>query len=349
MPKPVQNINISKVVPLIAPRKLCAELPASPKITGHVFRSRETVKNILAGKDPRLLAVVGPCSIHDVKAALEYAKRLNTLRKKLGRRLFIVMRVYFEKPRTTLGWKGLIADPYLDGSADMPQGLRIARKLLLDINAMGLPAATEMLDPIVPQYTADLISWAAIGARTTESQTHREMASGLSMPVGFKNSTDGNLQIPMDALASARHPHSFLGINSLGQTAVIRTKGNPDVHIILRGGKNAPNYGPRQIRETETRLSEAGLPPAIMVDCSHANSGKRAVNQEKVLRNILRQRQAGRRSIIGFMLESNLLPGSQGIPVDLTDLKYGISVTDECLGWEKTEKLLSRAGRRNKT
>jgi len=348
MTKPVQNINISKVIPLIAPKALASELPAGPRIATHVFRSREAVKNILSGKDRRLLAVVGPCSIHDVKAALEYAKQLNALRKKFSRRLFIVMRVYFEKPRTTLGWKGLIADPYLDGSADMPQGLRIARRLLLDINAMGLPAATEMLDPIVPQYTADLITWAAIGARTTESQTHREMASGLSMPVGFKNSTDGNLQIPMDAMASSRHPHSFLGINSLGQTAVFRTKGNPWVHIILRGGKNSPNYGARYVKDAESRLRAAGLPPAIMVDCSHANSGKSQANQEKVLRDILKQREAGRKSIIGFMLESNLLPGSQCIPVDLTDLRYGVSITDECMGWEKTEELLSFAYSRNK-
>jgi 3-deoxy-7-phosphoheptulonate synthase len=345
--KPVQNVNISAIVPLISPVKLCAELPASPKISAHVYRSRRAVQDILLKKDPRLLVIVGPCSIHDVDAALEYAKRLNILRRKYRERLFIIMRVYFEKPRTTLGWKGLIADPYLDGSADMPKGLRMARKLLLDINALGLPAATEMLDPIVPQYLAGLVTWAAIGARTTESQTHREMASGLSMPMGFKNSTDGNLQIPVDAMASARHPHSFLGINPQGRTAVVRTKGNPFVHLILRGGKNSPNYASSYVLETEKRLAAADLPAVIMVDCSHSNSNKRHDQQGKVLKNILVQRKAGRSSIIGVMLESNLLPGNQAIPSNLAELKYGVSITDGCMGWEETEELLKKAVGRN--
>ena len=341
--KIVRNVNIVRVVPFIPPNALYAELPASGKITDKVFHSRETIKNILLKKDKRLLAIVGPCSIHDIPTALEYAGKLFALRQKYERRLFIIMRVYFEKPRTTLGWKGLIADPGLDGSADMPRGLRLARKLLLDINAMGLPAATEMLDPIVPQYIADLVSWAAIGARTTESQTHREMASGLSMPVGFKNSTDGNLQIPMDAMGASRHAHSFLGINPLGQTAMVSTKGNPFVHLILRGGKDRPNYKPRCIREAVSRLKAAHLPDGLIVDCSHANACKRQANQEKVLKNILRQRADGQKSIIGFMLESNLLPGCQPIPTDRKELIRGVSVTDECMGWEKTAELLEAA------
>ncbi len=346
--KPVQNINIEEVIPLISPRKLVTEFPISNRVSDHVFRSRETIKNILTGKDKRLLSIVGPCSIHDIDSALEYADKLSSLGKKYSDRLFLVMRVYFEKPRTTIGWKGLIADPYLDGSADMPHGLKIARKLLLKINAIGLPAATETLDPIIPQYIADLVSWTAIGARTTESQTHREMASGLSMPVGFKNSTDGNLQTPLDAMTSSLHPHSFLGINQRGETAVVRTKGNPNVHIILRGGKSGPNYGPEHVRETIELLTKARLPQGIIIDCSHSNSWKHHENQEKVLKSILCQRNSGTSSLVGFMLESNLKPGNQPIPGNLSELAYGISITDECIGWDKTKELLEFAWKNSK-
>ncbi|MBL8028099.1 MAG: 3-deoxy-7-phosphoheptulonate synthase [Fibrobacteres bacterium] len=345
MSKVIQNVNISRVVPLISPAKLNSELVVPSKTSDMIYSSRYTIQQILNGKDDRMLAIVGPCSIHDVKAAMEYAKKLNALRKKLAKKMFIVMRVYFSKPRTTIGWKGLIADPYLDGSADIFQGIRIARKLLLDINNMGLPTATEMLDPILPQYIAGMISWAAIGARTTESQTHREMASGLSMPVGFKNGTDGNLQIALDAMESSRHPHSFLGINSNGQTAVVRTKGNRDVHLILRGGSDGPNYASAHVEDAEKRLKENGLTPAMIIDCSHANSGKKHTAQETVLSNIVKQRTSGRKSIVGFMLESNLFPGSQKIPVDISELKYGVSITDECMGWDKTTEILTKAAK----
>jgi 3-deoxy-7-phosphoheptulonate synthase len=345
MTKSIQNVNISRVVPLVSPTKLNSELSVPLKTADMIYKSRQAIQTILQGRDSRMIAIVGPCSIHDVKAAMEYAKRLNTLRKKLEKKLFIVMRVYFSKPRTTIGWKGLIADPYLDGSADIPQGLRMARQLLLDINKMGMPTATEMLDPILPQYIAGLISWAAIGARTTESQTHREMASGLSMPVGFKNGTDGNLQIALDAMESSRHPHSFLGISSNGQTAVVRTKGNPYVHLILRGGSGGPNYSSPDIEIAENKIKEKGVASAIIIDCSHANSGKKHTAQEAVLSSILKQRKSGRKSIVGFMLESNLYPGSQNIPIDISELKYGVSITDECMGWTKTEEILSRTAK----
>ncbi len=338
--KITQNVNISRIVPLVSPKKLADIIVAPATVQNSVFENRRKIRNILNGKDNKILAIVGPCSIHDTKAALEYADKLSQLKRKVKETMLIVMRVYFSKPRTTIGWRGLIADPFLDGSADIPQGLHIARKLLLDIASMGLPTATEMLDPILPQYISDLISWAAIGARTTESQTHREMASGLSMPVGFKNSTDGNLKVACDAMESSRHPHTFLGINELGRTAVVSTKGNQDVHIILRGGSHGPNYSSAVIEETATLLRGRNLSPAIVIDCSHANSGKKHTAQEKVLRDIAIQRATGQKNIAGFMLESNLFPGSQKIPNELCDLKYGVSITDECMGWQETEALL---------
>jgi len=284
--------------------------------------------------------VVGPCSIHDFKGALEYATRLAALREELEQQFCIVMRVYFEKPRTTIGWKGLINDPHLNGTHDIEQGLKLARKLLLEITGMGLPAATEFLDPIIPQYLADLVSWAAVGARTTESQTHREMASGLSMPVGFKNGTDGSLQIAVDAMCSAMTPHSFLGIDQDGVTSIIRTTGNPVGHVVLRGGRLRPNYDAESIRESEAKLQQAGLPAALMVDCSHANSGKQHARQEDVWRSVIQQRLAGTRSLIGVMLESFLSEGSQPIPKNPAELQYGVSITDSCLGWEVTERML---------
>jgi len=319
---------------------LKSDLPITDAASATVTRGRQAVIRILRGEDPRLLVIVGPCSIHDVAGALEYAQRLNALRQEFLSQMEILMRVYFEKPRTTIGWKGLINDPHLDNTQDIESGLKMARKLLLDITTMGLPAATEFLDPIIPQYTADLISWAAIGARTTESQTHREMASGLSMPVGFKNATDGSLQIAMDALHSARTPHSFLGIDQDGVTSVVRKTGNRDGHVVLRGGRLQTNYDPQSIHDAQMRLTQAGLPAALMVDCSHANSGKQPARQEDVWRSLIEQRTSGTRSLIGAMIESYLHEGTQPIPQTLSELRYGVSITDACISWETTERLL---------
>jgi 3-deoxy-7-phosphoheptulonate synthase len=335
-----QNLHVRETVRLLTPRALKQELPMPEEANRTVFMSRTAVASILAKKDPRLLVVVGPCSIHDVDAALEYGQRLRTLREELHARMEIVMRVYFEKPRTTIGWKGLINDPHLDGSYDITAGLKKARRLLLDLTAMGVPAATEFLDPIIPQYTAELITWAAIGARTTESQTHREMASGLSMPIGFKNGTDGSLQIALDAMQSARSPHSFLGIDQEGITSIIRTTGNPAGHIVLRGGRNRPNYDAESIREAESKLVQAGLPPVLMVDCSHANSGKQHARQEEVWHSVVEQRATGSGSLIGLMVESFLHEGNQLFPRPATELKYGVSITDACISWEVTERML---------
>jgi len=342
-PPKTENLNILELSPLITPRKLKQELEASPVILNHVFAARQTIRDILTGNDPRLLIVIGPCSIHDPAATLEYATRLAVLRQELERELFILMRVYFEKPRTTIGWKGLIYDPHMDGSADIACGLRLARRMLLKINEMGLPTATEMLDPIVPQYTADLVSWVAIGARTTESQTHRQMASGLSMPIGFKNRTDGNVQVAVDAMEAARHPQSFLGIDEDGHIAIVRTNGNPCGHLILRGAKSGPNYDAAGIRDACARMTAGGLPPKLMVDCSHGNADKKFTAQEKVWNSVLTQHMDGNSAIIGMLVESNLCEGNQPIPKDLEDLHYGVSVTDECLGWETTEKMLRGA------
>lgn len=328
------------MAPLLTPRALKSELPATEAANKTVFTSRQRVTNIIQRKDPRLLVVVGPCSIHDVRGATEYAQKLNALRSQLADQMEIVMRVYFEKPRTTIGWKGLINDPHLDGTHDIETGLKIARRLLLDITAMGLPAATELLDPITPQYIADLVTWTAIGARTTESQTHREMASGLSMPVGFKNSTDGSLQTAIDAMGAARQPHSFLGIDQDGLTSIVRTTGNSAGHIVLRGGRTRPNYDPQSIAGAERKLVEAGLPPVLMVDCSHANSGRQPARQEHVWRSVIKQRAGGTRSLIGAMLESYLSEGNQPFPQPVSKLVYGVSITDPCISWEVTERLL---------
>ena len=335
-----QDLHVKGIVRLLTPRELKAQTPTPDAVNAMVAQSRERVIRILRREDPRLLVVIGPCSIHDEKGALEYAARLNTLRQEFADHLEIVMRVYFEKPRTTIGWKGLINDPHLDGSQDIETGLKIARKLLLDITGMGLPAATEFLDPIVPQYIADLITWAAIGARTTESQTHREMASGLSMPVGLKNSTDGSLQVAIDAMGAARHPHSFLGIDQDGVTSIVRTAGNPDAHVVLRGGRAQTNYDARSIRAAEGKLKSEGLPQVLMVDCSHANSEKQHARQEDVWRSVIQQRVDGTSSLIGLMVESNLNEGNQPISKNRADLRYGVSITDSCIGWETTERML---------
>jgi len=335
-----QDLHVKEIVPLLSPRALKAQTPTSDAVNATVARSRERIIRILRQEDPRLLVVIGPCSIHDEKSALEYATKLNALRKEFADRMEIVMRVYFEKPRTTIGWKGLINDPHLDGSQDIETGLKIARKLLLEITGMGLPAATEFLDPIVPQYIADLITWAAIGARTTESQTHREMASGLSMPVGLKNSTDGSLQVAIDAMGATRHAHSFVGISEDGVTAVVRTNGNPDAHVVLRGGRAMTNYDAASIKAAEEKLAAEKLPPVLMVDCSHANSEKKFAKQEEVWRSVLQQRVEGTKSLIGVMVESHLNEGNQPIPKNLADLRYGVSLTDSCIGWETTERML---------
>ena len=335
-----QDLHVKEIVPLLSPRALKALSPTPEAVNDSVALARERVIRILRQEDPRLLVVIGPCSIHDEKSALEYATHLSQLQKEFADKMEIVMRVYFEKPRTTIGWKGLINDPHLDGSQDIETGLKIARKLLLQIASLGLPAATEFLDPVVPQYTADLITWAAIGARTTESQTHREMASGLSMPVGLKNATDGSLQVAIDAMGATRHPHSFLGINDDGVTSIVRTNGNPDAHVVLRGGRAMTNYDAVSIKAAEEKLIAEKLPPVLMVDCSHANSEKKFAKQEEVWRSVIEQRVSGTKSLIGLMVESHLNEGNQPIPKKLAELRYGVSITDSCIGWETTERML---------
>jgi 3-deoxy-7-phosphoheptulonate synthase len=335
-----QDLHVKEIVPLLSPRALKALSPASEAVNASVAQSRDRVIRILNQEDPRLLVVIGPCSIHDEKSALEYATRLSKLQKEFAGQMEIVMRVYFEKPRTTIGWKGLVNDPHLDGSQDIETGLKIARKLLLQITGLGLPAATEFLDPIVPQYIADLITWAAIGARTTESQTHREMASGLSMPVGLKNGTDGSLQVAIDAMGATRHPHSFLGMNEDGVTSIVRTSGNPHAHVVLRGGRAMTNYDAASIAAAEQKLIAEKLPPVLMVDCSHANSEKKFAKQEDVWRSVIEQRAGGTKSLIGLMVESHLCEGNQPIPKNAADLRYGVSITDSCIGWEATERML---------
>jgi 3-deoxy-7-phosphoheptulonate synthase len=340
----IHDVHVAAAQRLIAPRALKEELPLTDELAQWVADSRETVRRVISGEDRRLMAIVGPCSIHDPDAAVDYAQRLAGLAPKVAGRIHVLMRVYFEKPRTTTGWKGLINDPHMDDSCDMELGLRIARRLLIEINSMGLAAATELLDPITPQYIADLISWTAVGARTTESQTHREMASGLSMPVGFKNRTDGDLRIALNAIESARGAHSFIGIDQDGQTAIIRTTGNPLTHVVLRGG-DKPNYDANSIGECERMLTSAGLPARLMVDCSHAQTNKDYTRQPAVLRALIEQLAAGNRSIMGVMLESNLEAGNQKLGPDRNALKYGVSITDPCIDWPTTERCLLEAAR----
>jgi 3-deoxy-7-phosphoheptulonate synthase len=337
----VQNVNVAGIRTIITPRQLEDELPMTPAALRTVIEGREEIRRIIRGEDRRLLAVVGPCSVHDVKAAEEYAGRLAELRKRVADRICVIMRVYFEKPRTTIGWKGLINDPHLDGSFDMTHGLRLARRLLLHINELGLPCATELLDPIIPQYIDDQIAWAAIGARTTESQTHRQMASGLSMPVGYKNSTDGSIQVAVDACKAARSQHHFLGMDENGVACIVETRGNPDGHIILRGGTSRPNYDPETVRQAAKLLEKNGLSPRLMIDCSHANSAKKHENQRVVWESVIAQRKDPSCPIMGVMIESNLFPGRQDIPEDVSQLKYGVSITDACIGWDETERMLS--------
>lgn len=340
--KKTYDVHVEKFIPLVSPATLKEELPITAVATETVLTGRQIIENILSKKDKRILVIVGPCSIHDVEAALEYAKKLNELRQKVAETLYVVMRVYFEKPRTSVGWKGLINDPRMDGSCDMEAGLRVARQLLFQITEMGLPTAGEMLDPITPQYIAGLVCWGAIGARTTESQTHREMASGLSMPIGFKNATDGDLTTALNAMMAAGSPQSFLGIDHRGRTSIVKTRGNPWTHLVLRGGSR-PNYDSVSIGEALTLLREKKLAEAVMVDCSHANSKKDHRNQVIVWQDVINQRIDGNSALIGLMLESNLNEGNQKITGDLHSLKYGVSVTDACISWEMTEQLLLSA------
>lgn len=339
----IYNVNVVAQDLLLTPGELKTEMPLTDAARETILSGRRTIARILNRKDPRLFIVVGPCSIHDVEAAHEYADKLNGLVKRVSETLYIVMRVYFEKPRTTIGWKGLINDPYMDDSFCIHDGLHMARRLLLDLAEMGLPAATEALDPIMPQYLSDLISWTAIGARTTESQTHREMASGLSTPVGFKNGTDGSLKVALDALESVSHPHHFLGINQNGQSAVFHTRGNRYGHVVLRGGGGRPNYDSVNIALCEEELGRAGLPANIVVDCSHGNSNKDPKLQPLVMENCVNQILEGNTSIVGLMLESNLGWGNQPIPQDRSELIHGVSITDACIDWHTTEKALLRA------
>ncbi len=329
------DIRINGIDELLPPIAHLYELPLDDKAAELVESTRNQIADLIHGRDNRLLAVIGPCSIHDPKAALEYARRLMPLRQKYEKELLIVMRVYFEKPRTTVGWKGLINDPYLDGTFDINFGLRQARRLLLDLNNLGMPASTEFLDMITPQYYADLISWGAIGARTTESQVHRELASGLSCPVGFKNGTDGNLKIAIDAIGAASHPHHFLSVTKAGHSAIVHTAGNPDCHVILRGGKE-PNYSAEHVRDAVAQLIKAGVSPRLMVDCSHANSRKDYTRQMEVAQDVAAQIRNGEQNIMGVMVESHLVEGRQDKPET-----YGQSITDACIGWDTTEEMLA--------
>ncbi len=341
--QPLQDVHVRETVTLVSPRYLKQEENITDAAVRTVIEGREAVKRIIAGQDSRLIVVVGPCSIHDQVAALDYARRLKALADRVKDKFLVVMRVYFEKPRTTVGWKGLINDPHLNDTFDIGTGLRIARRVLLEVADMGLPAATELLEPITPQYIADLVSLTAIGARTTESPTHRQMASGLSMPVGFKNGTDGSLQVAIDAMLASRSAHSFLGIDNDGQTCIVNTKGNPWGFLILRGGRSGANYDSGSLIEAVDMLTKAKLPPRLMVDCSHANSNKDYRLQNVAWSDCIKQRLAGNLNMVGLMLESNLNPGNQPLPADLSELRYGVSITDGCIGWEETERLILEA------
>lgn len=334
------DLHVVETRPLISPATLHQDLPITEAAAELVSATRDRIRNIMRHEDHRVLVIVGPCSVHDVNAAYDYGQKLIDLRNELGDRLEIVMRVYFEKPRTTIGWKGLINDPHLDGSYDINSGLRLARKLLLDLAHLGLPAATELLDPIIPQYIADVISWTAIGARTTESQTHREMASGLSMPIGFKNNTDGSLYAAANAMLSASQPHHFLGINHEGLASIVTTTGNPDGHLVLRGGSKGPNYDEAHVQQAARELTRLELNPRMMIDCSHGNCGKDHNRQPAVLETVAEQLAVGSKHIMGVMIESHLVAGKQSIPEDLSKLTYGQSITDPCVDFETTATML---------
>ncbi|NNF27476.1 MAG: 3-deoxy-7-phosphoheptulonate synthase [Gemmatimonadetes bacterium] len=342
----IRDEHVRETAPLPSPGELFEELPVSDAVAATVARGRSDVRRVLSGDDPRPLVIVGPCSIDDPAAAVEYAERLKRLSDEVSEQLLVVMRVYFEKPRTTIGWKGLISDPALDGTGDIATGIRVARQLLLDVAAIGLPAATEFLEPVIPQYLAELLAWAAIGARTTESPTHRQLASGLSMPVGFKNGTDGSLKIALDAMEAAAHPHHFLGIDHAGRVAVVETTGNPDRHLILRGGGGYTNFDEESVTRAVKRLQKRGLPDRVLVDCAHGNSDKDPRRQPEVARSLVDQIAAGSGSILGWMIESYLIEGRQDIGSDPSARVRGLSATDPCLGWEDTERLLLESAER---
>jgi 3-deoxy-7-phosphoheptulonate synthase len=339
----IENSNVSSFAQMPTPAELHARLPLTELAFGTVMKGREALRNILDRNDKRLFVVVGPCSIHDPEAGLDYARRLKQLQAEVADTMLLVMRVYFEKPRTTTGWKGYINDPDMDDSFRVDAGMEKARQFLLDVCEMGLPTATEALDPISPQYLGDLIAWTAIGARTTESQTHREMSSGLSTPVGFKNGTDGDISIAVNAVLSSSKPHSFLGINDRGTVSIVRTSGNAYGHVVLRGGGDRPNYDSVSVAIAEQALKKAGLPANLVVDCSHANSYKKPELQPLVMSDVIQQIRHGNQSLVGVMIESNIVGGNQPIPADLSQLQYGCSVTDGCIGWDDTEKMLRAA------
>ena len=340
------DVNVETFGPLPSPVGLQNEIASSDETRAFIRESRDVIHQIIFGNDPRHLAIVGPCSIHDTSAGIEYAEKLADLAEEVKDQIHVVMRVYFEKPRTTVGWKGLIMDPHLDGSCDLPEGLRKARHFLLSVLSTGLPTATEFLDPITPQYIADLISWAAIGARTTESQTHRQMASGLSMPIGFKNTTSGAVQPAVNAIKAASERQTFLGIDPEGKACSVTTKGNPNCHVILRGGSSGENFSSAHVKKAREALEKASLVPAVLVDCSHANSAKKPERQPEVLEDVIGQRLSGETSIIGSMIESNLCSGNQSFPRPLADLQRGVSITDGCIDWQTTAEALRRAADR---
>ncbi len=342
--KAIDDLHIKEIAPLISPQELKKDFTANSADYNYIIESRKTITNILERKDDRLLAIVGPCSIHDTVAGLEYAAKLKELSKKIDDEIYPVMRVYFEKPRTTIGWRGLIMDPDMDDSYDIHKGLHLSRDFLLKIARMGLPTGTEMLDPIIPQYISDLISWAAVGARTSESQTHRSLASGMSIPVGFKNGTGGNLELAVNAINTAMHPSSFIGIDQEGNTCILRTEGNGSCHLILRGGTSGPNYYEEDVNEAVKLMEKSDIKnPSVIIDCSHANSGKKFTRQKRVFHSVLDQIIYGQKNIAGVMMESNLHEGNQKFTGNFDDLKYGVSITDSCIGWEETESLLLSA------
>ena len=336
----ISDINVVETRALPSPAALLKELPKTEAQAEFIARARSEIHRLIFTDDKRFLLIIGPCSIHDIEAGRDYARRLAALSREVADRIMIVMRVYFEKPRTTVGWKGLVMDPHLDGSHDIAAGLRLGRSFLRDVIDLGLPTATEFLDPITPQYVADLVCWGAIGARTTESQTHRQMASGLSMPLGFKNGTDGSITTAINAIKAAGQPQTFLGINLEGASSAIVTRGNPNCHVVLRGGGGGPNYSPAHITQTEELLAKANLPKSILVDCSHDNSAKKPELQPDVMRQLLAQITAGNRSIMGAMVESNLSAGSQPFPQPKANLRYGVSITDACIDWPSTEVMV---------
>jgi 3-deoxy-7-phosphoheptulonate synthase len=342
--KAVDDLHIKQITPLISPRDLKKEFVADKSVYNFIIESRKTITRILERKDDRLLAVVGPCSIHDTVAGLEYAERLKNLSSKINDEIYPVMRVYFEKPRTTIGWRGLIMDPDMNDSYDIHKGLHLSREFLLHIAKMELPSGTEMLDPIIPQYISDLISWAAVGARTSESQTHRSLASGMSIPVGFKNGTGGNLELAVNAINTAMHASSFIGIDQQGNTCILRTEGNRSCHLILRGGASGPNYYEEDVEESVELMTKADIEnPSVIIDCSHANSGKKFTRQKRVFRSVLDQVLYGQKNIAGIMMESNIFEGNQKFTGNIADLKPGVSITDSCIGWDETEELLLSA------